>query len=779
VPDILKFGWPGTISQSIKEAFQGGVYQDPASDKVYRVAGFNSRAIQCTLDEAIIHPLVVKPPVEHEASVRPTLHSAAEMAKTINGHYRFANYSDATIAMDPTKNAPASAGWAQGTRGNVCSSFIWSAFKELDITLEGDELEAIDIAQGAERISTAASTDGLYHYTEPERLAAGNWLYSHMYDEVYDNNGGWAAVLFADAPDDIANQMTNCFASDSCETSDKDSEAWKSPGTGIAISPDNILWWDAPPVGVYGYSEPLLYRDGQYFRVYRWQPSEGYYSVSGTVTNDGAVESNVRITLAGEETFSAADGSYGFELIPGGDYEIVASKIIGGKEFSDNQFITINGDISNLELTLEDQQSPAPVPETHPEYYRRVTVTGNMFLRDHETFGSDETGNFAIDRTVDLSPDSRTGTFTIENCVGDEVRSTVQFSLSLRDDNTTVDVQTASRLYEGASCSTDDLEDSDSESYTVVRDNALNRVINMDNDGDDEAIITYAITNAQVPIEEITEAQREVTITGTMFLLDHESIGSNETGTFPINRTVFLGPSNLTETVTIKHCAGDEVRGEIVYSLSLRADNVTVDVSTSSQLFEGTTCSTDDLEDTGSESYSLAQNATDIRRVELDNNGDDKVDIQYTISNNARAGGGLPPATDSYREVIVSGSMYLVDHETFGSNETATFALFKGSFLNPANRTETFTIKNCVGGEVRGEITFTLQLRADNTTVDAQASAWLFEGTSCDTDELEDSETINVSVLKDEENLRVINLVNNGDEDRANFNFTISNFRQP
>jgi hypothetical protein len=90
--------------------------------------------------------------------------------------------------------------------------------------------------------------------------------------------------------------------------------------------------------------------------------------------------------------------------------------------------------------------------------------------------------------------------------------------------------------------------------------------------------------------------------------------------------------------------------------------------------------------------------------------------------------------------------MYLVDHETFGSNETGLFTYFEARTIDPFVRDATINIERCVGDEVRGELTFRLHLKeADNTTVEVyrthqdgeDAHAWLYEGTDCDTDDLE------------------------------------------
>ena len=76
--------------------------------------------------------------------------------------------------------------------------------------------------------------------------------------------------------DDVANQVCNAFNSDWRETEAKDSDQWKQQQPAYAISPENILRWDAP---LYGYAEPLVYATPRYEQVtlYRWKkvPTRG------------------------------------------------------------------------------------------------------------------------------------------------------------------------------------------------------------------------------------------------------------------------------------------------------------------------------------------------------------------------------------------------------------------------------------------------------------------------------------------------------------------------
>ena len=65
------------------------------------------------------------------------------------------------------------------------------------------DLEEEDYSLGADMDSQTA--DGLYLYEESERQVAGEWLYSELYDMVY-NEAGWLGDLLTDAADNVANQ---------------------------------------------------------------------------------------------------------------------------------------------------------------------------------------------------------------------------------------------------------------------------------------------------------------------------------------------------------------------------------------------------------------------------------------------------------------------------------------------------------------------------------------------------------------------------------------------
>src|SRR6185295_11482742 len=93
----LKYGWPGTITQTADEAFEGAILTSPEG-KGFHLASFNPTGIDCGTGGGLMPDTVLKPPplVEQdpETFARAKLEFAAAAAENIQGHYRFFGYSD-------------------------------------------------------------------------------------------------------------------------------------------------------------------------------------------------------------------------------------------------------------------------------------------------------------------------------------------------------------------------------------------------------------------------------------------------------------------------------------------------------------------------------------------------------------------------------------------------------------------------------------------------------------------------------------------------------------
>lgn len=244
--DVLTYGWPGTITQSIDDAFftgfntpgptgqphnaQGDVFAlNPGLPRLPRPADGAPRAEwdawtnqQCFADPEFpadrtfpiynfpkvpayiretrqtIDQVVVKPPPEFEArnpSIRQVLHRVATAAEAIDGHYRFFSYTDAGIALDPAMFGPPSgdalwagrppgAAWAAGTRPVVCSSFVWAAI-QLANAAHPQRIEVEGTAtEDPEELLATPTIDGLYRYLPNERASAGKALHDLLVETV-------------------------------------------------------------------------------------------------------------------------------------------------------------------------------------------------------------------------------------------------------------------------------------------------------------------------------------------------------------------------------------------------------------------------------------------------------------------------------------------------------------------------------------------------------------------------------------------------------------------
>ena len=320
-PDALRFQWPGAITQSAESAYGGSHFTSPEGQK-YRIAAFTlSDKAYLNGHWQLIPAIVLKPHPQAEYAdpgLRQRLHKVADEARGLSVteadtaagkqskvHYRFFCYTDAALAVRPSPQGvqaapPASAGWAVGTTPAVCSSYVWLAARRAAEKLEGPgpvtqplDLEPPDLAAGA--AVDDQTLDGMYFYTERERQLAGVWLFNYLVDKIFadeQKEGGWFGGIlneaFSDMADDCANQICNTFASDYAGGDAKNSDRWRRPGVGRAVSPDNMMFWDDPQrdgSGLWGYAEPLIYHQARVERmpVTQWRKTGGRGTLRGQV----------------------------------------------------------------------------------------------------------------------------------------------------------------------------------------------------------------------------------------------------------------------------------------------------------------------------------------------------------------------------------------------------------------------------------------------------------------------------------------------------------------
>ncbi|MBI4901932.1 MAG: carboxypeptidase regulatory-like domain-containing protein, partial [Actinobacteria bacterium] len=468
-PTALKYLWPGSLTQTIDNAFHGEWVTAPDTGP-YKIAYF-SFAPDLSDVSTIIPPVVVKPPpFDETADVRRTLHRIADEALKINAHYRFYGYTRPEIALGPTGIAGADSGWAVGTVATQCASFIWLAAQHAGVKLEGPgkltkvtDLEPTDVVLGG--AVDAATLDGLYLYTGAERQAAAKWLYQKVFDIAYNAAGFWGQ-LFTGAPDDVANQLCNAFASDWTDLGDGgsgDSDAWKSTGEANAVSPDNLMLWDSPNGSgqgqfrsVYGHVEELFYLPGTYAQVpiYRWKlvPTKG--NLTGTVTaNADVTGANVSLLGSGQQdVVVGGDGRFAFTAVPAGHYSVSAGLNIAGHWNSNTVPVEVTaGGTTDVTVALQPPR----------EVFRTITISVDMdtnwssfwahsdhpwsgaksvklhpfWSHGHLDFGGGDTPHGGLGFDIDLNADLSVTISWAATEVDDEVEATVNGGANVAKDS--------------------------------------------------------------------------------------------------------------------------------------------------------------------------------------------------------------------------------------------------------------------------------------------------------------------------------------------------------
>ena len=447
----LKYLWPGTITQCIDAAYNGEEVPD-REGRTYNIRSFNSGLTEEQMPGAfsgsgleedpitytpgpwvIIGPRVVKPAegitLKEIEESRKRLHLVAEKAMELNGHYRFFGYTDGAIGLKKAYDAPDSVSWfdTKGTRATMCSSFIWTAVKEVakdkektgeqaSFQLEGlgrttkeedlerppfNPLQTADIVPlhppGAK--VDDETLDGLYFYPENDRKIAANYLHDYLYNLVLatiKEKGLLASALFelepfSDTPDHVANQIVNTFASDWAEDDSINSRRWRHPHIGRSVSPDDILFWDSPHserntyFGLYGHSEDLLPSVSRWEkrRVNRWvRETGGLLTLDGVVKFQSELVPDALVTIACRETFTDSSGHFSVN-IPGGWYLAKAGKLDKPKGWY------LAGE---LPVDVRTGVIPPVVIELKPpsEFYRLIRIEGSYHA--YETDATENSG---------------------------------------------------------------------------------------------------------------------------------------------------------------------------------------------------------------------------------------------------------------------------------------------------------------------------------------------------------------------------------------------------
>jgi len=522
-PEALQYIWPGTISQTAENAMEGEPFDDPDGEKddfgavkSYTLSAMTNGGLDP--GDEIIDPLIVKPDPLLEAEqewIRANLHRVADAAKAIHGHYRFFAYTDAKICGEASGPflAPSRSGWwASQSRPTVCSALVWASaasLREPAVRLEGkgeftqsSDVESTDVGGDVDFMTR----DGLYFYTEAERQTAGDWLYNYFYNVVYQISGA-GGVAFTDAASDLGNQICNTFAfdwsgwSDVHEDEAKDSELWKDPSVGRAVSPDNIMSWDPPTEfdgktahGLYGFTEALIYRAPyiEYRQISRWKrvPTKG--KLLGSVRYKGNAVGGAIVNVGGQSLLSKAAGTFEIEL-PTGSYQVQSGKLLdAGYAEGSATAAVVAGSSVNVTVELQDP----------PELYRRLTLRGTMKIEDYEDFEDNEHATRNMARNSVVGPDGTHDEIQWTEKMGGEIRVELVLKIDWKID-LSIDIAWHVKLFEGTSEETSDLDGERSGTFKVPKDETKTlsfAVWNSDEDDpEDRADITFELTNAVRP----------------------------------------------------------------------------------------------------------------------------------------------------------------------------------------------------------------------------------------------------------------------------------------
>jgi len=504
-PSVLKYIWPGAVTQTVQKSIEGEDFPDPEYDKTYSISAFGPHTVGVTHNDQMkmIPPLVLKPdPMQETPAVRTALHAIATDARNDAGrpgikpkyHYRWYCYTDPTIGLGAPEGPEA--GWAVGTHASVCSSYVWMHAKARNAHLETSQalvtptdLEQSDVDKGAAVRPT--TPDGLYNYSAQERSDAAQWLYDTIYNQAYEK-AGWFGVFLTDAADDIANQFLNAFANDDADG--KDSDAWETVTDADAVSPDNMLWWDGPSLGgLYGFAEPAIYREPRVesYTVSKWKKVLSRGTVRGKVFGEvGPVAGAIVQVYDSKTTFSGADASYALNDVPLGNYALKASKVIDGVLYSAQASINLN--VADLVVDIH-LQPPA-------DRYRLAQIFIDFFGRDYETFGDDELKDPGPEYfELELGPDKLVNSAHRTYKWGGEVR--VEYDITVRLlVNNTIDVQLQGTLYEGTSEDTNDLDGTGGLTFQAgvgQTSGATLTITNTDEDDDDAGVLSISVKNVR------------------------------------------------------------------------------------------------------------------------------------------------------------------------------------------------------------------------------------------------------------------------------------------
>ena len=254
--------------------------------------------------------------------------------------------------------------------------------------------------------------------------------------------------------------MLNAFATDWCDDDATDSDAWKQTTDANAVSPQNLMFYDSP---LYGYSEPLIYRDERMEEVtiYKWKLVKQTGTVTGHVKHAGKLVAgaDVQITAA-MQTHTDANGKFTIENVPVGDVIIEAQKEIDNMRMSAAPHAQVTAN-HTTDVTIE---LAAP-----SHLFRRIVIDGTVAVTDYEFAAAAYPHNYSdFNGLADLDPGTATHVTKTFDCVcDDDTLGRLFLTFDLQPDDSVI-VKTKIRCYDSNKADTDDYDEGELPPFTLA-----------------------------------------------------------------------------------------------------------------------------------------------------------------------------------------------------------------------------------------------------------------------------------------------------------------------
>lgn len=131
-------------------------------------------------------------------------------------------------------------------------------------------------------------------------------------------------------------------------------------------------------------------------------------------------------------------------------------------------------------------------------HHRLVEIAGSVHIVDYDLLDENDIDTFPFFDQCIVDPFNRKQSFSWEQCV-DEVRIRIDVECNLALDHQSVSVKTRARMYEGATCLTDELDGDVQYEFVVAPGQTVPIPIEKVGNTGDRGDLTLTVTNLQQP----------------------------------------------------------------------------------------------------------------------------------------------------------------------------------------------------------------------------------------------------------------------------------------